>query len=331
MAPSVEVEHAIADLSDGRRLATPFWRVRSDREGPSLLVVAAQHGNEVQGAEVIRRFTALCADSLVAGEAWLVPFMNLSAMGERRNSAGLGPEEKGTERALAANMNRLWPGDPGGGDVERVAYALHQAIVWHCTHCIDLHCWNRFWATATLATDDSGESRAMGEVAGTRFVRWDSPPETSDPPAQIRTVVMRRGGAGMAMELAGQYVVIEREVRTGLRGVTNVARMLGMLEGDPDLALDTGIEVRDDNTVVVEAPCSGLFVAEALQLEDRVEAGQRLGHIIRDEDLATVEVTAPAGGWLWRFGSHRPDPDVKLPDQHPYSDPGDPLASIVTG
>jgi len=331
VAPTVEVEHAIADLSDGRTLATPFWRVRSGREGPSLLVVAAQHGNEVQGAEVIRRFMALCADGLATGEGWLVPFMNLPAIGERRNSAGLGPEEKGTERALAANMNLVWPGDPRGDDVERVVHALDQAIVGHCTHCIDLHCWNRFWATATLATDDGGESRAMGEAAGTRFVSWCPPPETSDRPAQIRTVVMRRGGAGMAMELAGQYVVIERQVRTGLRAVTNVARMLGMLEGDPDPAPDTGIPVRDDNTVVVEAPCAGLFVAEALQLEDRVEAGQLLGHIIRDEDLGSVEVTAPAGGWLWRFGCHRPDPDVKLPDQHPYSDPGDPLASIVTG
>jgi predicted deacylase len=104
-----------------------------------------------------------------------------------------------------------------------------------------------------------------------------------------------------------------------------------MLEGEPELPSDTGIPVDDEMTTLVEAPCSGLFVqAPGLRLEDRVEAGQSLGHIIREDDLSTVEITAPVGGWLWRYGSHRPDPDVKLPDQHPYSDSGDPLASIIS-
>ncbi|MGD9498157.1 MAG: hypothetical protein AB7Y46_17785, partial [Armatimonadota bacterium] len=111
----------------------------------------------------------------------------------------------------------------------------------------------------------------------------------------------------------------------------NVAKLLGMLPGDPDLPPESGIPVREDNTVTVEAPCAGLFVAEALRLEDRVEAGQKLGLLLRDDDLTSVQVTAPVSGWLWRFGSHRPDPDAKLPDQHPYADRGDPLASIVTG
>ncbi len=55
-------------------------------------------------------------------------------------------------------------------------------------------------------------------------------------------------------------MVVEREVQTGLRAVTNVAKMLGMLPGEPELPPDTGIAVTDDTTVVVEAQCSGLFV-----------------------------------------------------------------------
>ncbi len=331
MPISVEVDHVAATLTDGRRLQTPFWRVSSGRNGPVLLVLAAQHGNEVQGSEVIRRFAEVCTHGLRAGQALLLPFANLPAIRHRRNSVRIGPEEKGTDLHDAYNMNRHWPGDPDGNDIARVTYALDQALARHATHVIDLHCWNKFWATATLATDDGGESRRMGEVAGTRFTCWREV-QPVELPAQIRHAVVARGGAGMAMEFAGQYCVYEREVRTGLRAVTNVAKMLGMLDGEPDIPADTGIEVTDEDAVLVEACCSGLFVqAPNLRLEDRVEAGQGLGHIIRDDDLYTVEITAPVSGWLWRYGSHRPDPDVKLPDQHPYSDVGDPLASIVTG
>ena len=329
--PEVELHHVIATLGDGSELATPWWRVRSGEDGPDLLVLAAQHGNEVQGAEVIRRFACECGEALLRGTAWLVPFANLPAIRHRRNSILLGPEEKGTERHRAHNMNGQWPGDQAGNDIQRLGHALHEEIVRYASHVIDLHCWNKFWATATLATDDGGESRRMGEVAGTRFTWWReaAPVEL---PAQIRGAVVARGGAGMAMELSGQYVMVEREVQTGVRTVTNVAKVLGMLAGEPDLPPDTGIDVTDDTTAVVEAPCSGLFVqAPELQLEDRVEAGQSLGHIIRDDDLSVEEIAAPVGGWLWRFGSHRPDPDVSLADQHPYSQHGDPLASIVTG
>ncbi|MGD9496099.1 MAG: succinylglutamate desuccinylase/aspartoacylase family protein, partial [Armatimonadota bacterium] len=220
MAAQVAVEYVSAQLSDGSTLATPYWRVSSGREGPFLLIVAAQHGNEVQGSEVIRRFLPLCAETLRAGEAWLVPFMSRPALHDRRNTAGLGAEEKGTPFHQAHNMNGQWPGDPAGSDIARIVHALDRAIVRHCSHVIDLHCWNKFWATATLATDDGGESRRMGEAAGSRFVWWREVPDLSAERTQIRTVVMARGGAGMAMELAGQYLIDEREVLTGLRAVS---------------------------------------------------------------------------------------------------------------
>lgn len=47
----VKVDHAVATLQDGSKLATPFWRIESGKDGPSLLLLAAQHGNEVQGVE----------------------------------------------------------------------------------------------------------------------------------------------------------------------------------------------------------------------------------------------------------------------------------------
>jgi len=329
MAGTVELRRVSATLTDGREVVTPYWAVDSGADGPTLLIVAAQHGNEVQGAEVLRRALPEFAAGLRCGRALLVPFTNLLALADRKNTHGLGPEEKGTDYHQANNMNGRWPGDPEGSDIDRLVTALDEAFVQGATHVIDLHCWNKFWATATLAWDDGGDSARMAQVAGTRFTWWRGKPDLPASLTQIRNIVMRRGGAAMAVEFAGQYAVIEREVVVGVRCVTNVAKELGLLPGEPELPPDTGVPVVDDEIVTVTAPCVGLFVGAELQNEDHVEAGQRLGHLLRTDDLSTVEVTAPVSGWLWRFGSHRPDPDVSLADQHPYSDPGDPLASII--
>ena len=87
----VTVDHAVATLEDGSKLATPFWRIKSGKDGPSLLLLAAQHGNEVQGVEVARRLMEICARHLIAGSVWLVPMANLRAIRTRRHSADLGP------------------------------------------------------------------------------------------------------------------------------------------------------------------------------------------------------------------------------------------------
>ena len=78
----------------------------------------------------------------------------------------------------------------------------------------------------------------------------------------------------------------------------------------------------------MKAPCEGLFVEAGLETSDHVEEGQLLGHIIREDSLETVEIRAPATGYLWNYGCFRDHSDVALPPQHPWADAGDTLASV---
>ncbi|MBD3292374.1 MAG: hypothetical protein GF393_05585, partial [Armatimonadia bacterium] len=154
MSAGMTLRHVETALTDGETLRTPWWEIDSGAEGPTLMVIAAQHGNEVQGTEVIRRFAAICAQEMISGRALLVPFGNLPAIRHRRNSIMIGPEEKHTDLHREYNMNGQWPGDPQGHDIQRLAHDLYEQLVTQATHVVDLHCWNRFWATCTLATDD---------------------------------------------------------------------------------------------------------------------------------------------------------------------------------
>ncbi len=126
MGNTLEVDYAVATLTDGSELVNPFWRIDSGRDGPCLGMIASQHGNEVQGAEVARRFAQVCAEQLVAGSVHLIPYGNLQAVRARRHSKDLGPEQPG-RFSQGHNIQQVWPGDPEGNDTERAAYALDQA------------------------------------------------------------------------------------------------------------------------------------------------------------------------------------------------------------
>ena len=331
--PHVKLEHAVAELTDGSEVRIPHWHIDSGVEGESLLVIAAQHGNEVQGSEVIRRFREVCERDLVAGDVRLVPFANLPAVRHRRSHISLGPEQAYADDE-GHNMNRTWPGRADGNDTERLSYALHEAVVRHCTRALDLHSWSRFTATATLAREE-GLSREMARVAGIRFIQWREAPQGQTEGVTLGALFNNTDRGAITIELAPQWVIRENKVALGLRAATNLAKLFGMIEGEieqidgdyVEFARHSEDDQRRQHEVV--APCSGLFVEAGLETSDHVTEGRRLGHIIRDDTLETVEILSPADGWLWGYGCNRPNCDVALPAQHPYADEGDALATVI--
>lgn len=331
--PEAKLDHAVATLTDGSQVRIPHWHIDSGRKGETLLVLAAQHGNEVQGCEVARRFREVCERDLAAGDVRLVPFANLPAVRHRRSHINLGPEQPyGDDEGH--NMNRTWPGKAEGNDTERVSYALHETVVRHCTRALDLHSWSRFTATATLARDE-GLSQEMARVAGVRFIQWRQAPQGETEGVTLGALFNDSGRGAITIELAPQWVIREKEVTLGLRAATNLARLFGMIEGEIEQIDGDYVELArhdaDDEARQhdLTAPCSGLFVEAGLETSDYVTEGQLIGHIIRDDTLETVEIHSPVDGWLWAYGCHRADCDVALPPQHPYADEGDKLASVV--
>ncbi len=333
----VTVDHAVAILGDGSTLATPFWRIESGKDGPSLLLLAAQHGNEVHGTEVARRLKDVCARQLVAGSVWLVPMANLPAIRVRLHSVDLGPEQSG-RFSQGHNMQQTWPGNPEGNDTERIAYALDQSVVRHCSHGVDMHCWNQFWAAETLATTGHESSELLGAVTTPRFISYRPVRPPADKVRSITQLMHVRGAGAVVMELSGQFQMGERQVQIGLNSMVNIAKALGMIEGEPESVEGPKVERSRERSHEVLAPCSGIFMP-ALQKgtsailipDDFVEEGQPLGHIIRETDLAAVPVLASVAGYLWQLNAcHGQLCDASLPAQHPYAEEGNRLALVVT-
>lgn len=318
--PRAELQQLRVSLGIARSVTIPAWTVDSGVPGPYLLAVAAQHGNEVQGSEAIRRFVEIVERDLTAGRVAAVPFANLSAVRERRPHVGMGPEQA-YEDDGGCNMNRAWPGRPDGNIGERIAYAIYDVFGQHATHVVDIHCWQKHAAPGILIHDLLG-MRELAAQLGSQFIHIR--------PHSDQTLAGYFGTTdrpGITYECSGQYTLVEERVREALRVIVNLARVLGMLPGDRELV--SPVLFSDAyKPITVNAPTAGLFQVAPLSLGQQVLQGDVLGHILQDRNLERRTVVSPADGYLLCHGVSRPKCDVAMHGHHPYVTKGDMVAVV---
>ena len=329
----VEARFVEAEKTDGEKYRIPYWEVQSDQTGPCVLMTAAMHGNEVQGAEVLRRFLPLVEEGLVRGSCLMVPFANpLAVRGHQPHIDFELSRYPGYDKR--DNLNCTWPGDANGNNAERLSNALSRALEGRATHLIDLHCWNLFWATSVLAREGHDMAERLANVTALRFgKRTGWYPERDERPVlpcTLSAYLNDTDRAAICIEFAGQYGVWHREVDRGVRALANCLRILEMLPGELEGQDEGPVWMNDAEESKALAPCSGLFVRAAWHTSDWVDEGASLGHILSDADLSCVEVKAEASGYLYQYGcAHENTSEHSMMWTHPHVKEGEAVAIVI--
>ena len=322
MSP-VETHQIKVRLGLLKRTVIPVWTLDSGQPGPFLLLVAAQHGNEVQGSEIIRRFVDVSQQELAKGGFAAVPFANPPAILERKPHIRMGPEQDyGDDRGF--NMNRCWPGKPDGNPMERIAHAIYASFGRDATHAIDIHCWQKHAAPGILLHPLPG-MRDLAAGLGARFIHI-----RPFNPATLAGYFGSTRRIGITYECSGQYTLNESSILDGLRVTLNFARTIGILSGDPEPAPAPPLFSDKFREITIDAPASGLFRAESITPGAEVSRRQILGHILSDKTLQSIPVTSPADGVLQCLGVSRPKCDVAIHGHHPCVSKGDKIAAVWT-
>lgn len=332
----LSLQHITAHLADETEYHIAYWEARSGKAGPRVLVTAAMHGNELQGAEMLRRFVESSVPSLLRGSCALVPLANPVAI--QRHTPHIDFElGRYYGRDTRNNLNCAWPGDPKGSSAQRLAHALMQSLIPEATHLIDLHCWGAA-ATTALARGGHAGSMALARASAVRFIRASPPPPEPRtrpvPPCTLSDWFLDSGRPAIAVEFDGQYCIKEGEVRRGLRALNNGFRELGMLPGAMEGRDERQLCFGEATETKVPSPCAGLFVqAPGLATSEFIARGQSLGHLLREDDLATVEVRAPVEGYLYSLGrreDQRRGDEFEMRYYHPHVAAGTALATLVS-
>lgn len=267
--------------------------------GPTVLLTGGVHGDEYEGPIAISRLSRELDPERVQGRVIMMPAVNIPAvMADTR----LSPIDQ-------RDINRCFPGDPRGTFSQMLAHFLDSVILPIADLSLDMHTAGHS-ADSALSTnmhhlpDPATRKKTMAAAAafGAPFnVVFGGVDEGST----FTSCVERRGIVSLGTELGGWGRVHIEGVRIGRRGVDNILKHMGVIEGEPVTSQRDGspktrhMMVRDQSSYTF-APTGGLFEPCHL-VGEAVRAGQTAGwlHFIEDIDHPPTELRYGKDGILW--------------------------------
>lgn len=97
--------------------------------GPSVLLMAGNHGDEYEGQIALTRLVQEIDVSSLSGRLIILPAANLPAVEAGQRTS---PIDDG-------NLNRAFPGDPDGGPTAMIAHYIESVLLPMADYAIDLH------------------------------------------------------------------------------------------------------------------------------------------------------------------------------------------------
>jgi hypothetical protein len=275
----------VGETRDGSPVGLPVAVVNGADDGDTLYLQAASDGDELNGVGVVREVVPRLDPSALAGTVLVVGIVNYHAfqVAQHRNPID------------DTKMNRAYPGDPEGTSSERIAAATFEAAT-RADVVLDLH--------------QGSTSRMIDEVRVRCGPRHRLHQECLDlakafdcgyvldqkgPDGQLARAAPDEGVPTIDPELGGAVGWDETSIRRGIRGVFNVLRAYGFIEGEVESAAQTRASGFDQ----YGSPTGGLVDFKA-GLGDRVRAGDPLFEVTDPFGTLKGRVTAGGDGVFWR-------------------------------
>jgi predicted deacylase len=266
----------------------PFVAIRGADEGPTVLVTAGIHAAEYTGIEAAIRLGRSLDPAQLRGTVVIMPLLNRPGFYER--SIYVNPEDND-------NLNRLFPGRADGTWGERFAHRLLTEIVVRCDAAIDLHAGDLIEELTPFViyreTGDAGLDARIVKMANAYGAKWavKSAP-TGERPGSLYAVACLNGVAAMVAESGGRGLLIEADVARHVRGVTNILRAIGVLDGVPELVKPPTVVKSFD---WLRAPVEGIFHPR-VAVGHMVKRGEAVGEMVDLVGEKLADVAAPSSG-----------------------------------
>ncbi len=209
------VDLPVSVLSDHTPAHLSVHVIHGARSGPAVFVSAAVHGDEVIGVEICRRLLTNKLLNGLRGTLLVVPIVN--AFGFLNHSRYL-PDRR--------DLNRSFPGSPGGSLAARLAHLFLTEVVERCELGIDLHsaAIHRTNLPQIRVTPGQPEALTLARAFGAPVMIKSAEREGS-----LRAEA-RRLKVDMLLYEAGEGLRFdELAVRQGVAGVLRVLHARGMI------------------------------------------------------------------------------------------------------
>lgn len=279
----------------------PVNVVNGTGDGPTLAVTAAMHGPELVGSVAIGKLLRELVPAELNGQVIAVPVVNTSAF-------------EFNQRATfwdGKDLNRQGRGNPEGSMTERLAHAYFEHIVRQSDYLIDIHSGgpdSYYYYTIYLsevpgvALDPAvvRTSREMALAFGLEHIFAKTPWRGT-----LKDEAMKAAVPSITIEMGGGADFFRNgaaQVETCVRGITNVMKLLGMLDGEIRVE-SSRCKLWDAHTEITAGTASGFMMRQA-HWGDVLEAGDTYAivyHPYTGEEVARI--AAPRAGTVLNSGT----------------------------
>jgi predicted deacylase len=275
---SQRLSWSATELFEGVPVSTPVLVANGIAPGPTVCLMAAVHGDELNGIEMVRRVFHDIEPNKLAGALIGVPIVNVQ--GFRRGSRYL-PDRR--------DLNRYFPGNPNGSAAARIAHSLFNDVIINCDALIDLHTGSFERANLPQLRADLRNPDVLTLTHGFgAMVVLHSKPTVGT----LRYAATIAGIPAVTVEAGGPSQLELLEVKHGVKGIETLLTTLGMtrrmrLWGDPEPVYYRSSWVRADN--------GGILLSD-VSLGSSVRKGDLLGSITDPMSNARTELRSPYAG-----------------------------------
>jgi uncharacterized protein len=228
-------------------------------KGPSLFVIGAIHGDEVNSIEILRRVYNYIKIKKLHGTVIIIPVVNVYGLILQSRYLPDGRD-----------LNRSFPGSENGSLAARLAHGLLE-LIKDCDYGIDLH-------TGALGRVNIPQLRTNFEIPGAKkLAHAFGTPVILDAKLRdgsLREAVSELGIPVLVYEGGEALRFNELSIRAGVRGVINILKYLNMLSSE----INSKNKVRSaiaDSSRWIRASASGLVQP----------INQALGRMVKKNEL----------------------------------------------
>lgn len=273
----------IAQLHTMTELNVPVVVSRSVYDGPTVLLTAGLHGDELTGIEIVRRIIRKGINYPACGTIICMPLINI-----------FGFVNQDRDFPDGRDLNRVFPGSINGSLASRFAYRIMQDIIPHVDYVIDFHAGgrSRFNVPQIRIEPNKIELDELANAFSAPFLLYS---ENID--GSFREACDKLGVKYLLFEGGKALDIDYNVVETGVQGTIRFLDNLNMLHSNFSSQLPLQETIKITNSYWIRANNSGLF-HNFVKNGSFVNEGDVLAKITDPYGLIEQEVKATNSGYI---------------------------------
>ncbi len=286
LGDSKTVSFNVAKLHTQNSIDVPIIIERSKKPGPTVLITAGIHGDEVNGVEIVRQIIAKGINKPKRGTIICIPVINV-----------FGFIHLDREFPDGRDLNRVFPGSKDGSLASRVAHKLITEIVPFADLIMDFHTGgaDRFNAAQIRIVKGEVVLDELAEIFGAPFILYSKNLNKS-----FRNTCYKLGIPMLLFEGGKSFNIDTTITNTGVNGAKRVLNHLDMLNKKFKATKPKKRCVSISASKWIRANYSGMFKPN-VPINAKVEKDDVIGNITDPYGSFNHFVKAPNDGYIFNI------------------------------